>query len=364
MRGLVQNVDWLLLLATLAVALVGIWLLRGAVYGIGGLEAAAAKQTVFLAIAVCVLAGTFLVDYRWINRAAMGLYVFNLAALIFVLLSGRSINGAKSWIPLGPINWQPSETMKIATVLVCAQWIALRPDGIESIKGLIPPALICGVPALLVLAQPDLGTASLFFVIFLTMALMAGARRSHLLLTAGAAVVGLASAWPFLKTYQKARLIVFLNPESDPTGAGYNVIQSKIAIGSGGLLGRGWGQGTQSTLRFLPEHHTDFIFASAIEQIGFVGGALLLFGFGFIVWRMISAMDIARDRFGGLVVAGLIAIFAGHIILNVGMNMGLLPVTGIPLPLLSYGGSFLVSTFIIFGLILNVASRKYTFAGL
>lgn len=360
---LLRHVDWMLVVLVFGLALVGVWALEGAVNGIEALRPVAGKQMAFFWIAAGAMVFAFVVEYRWINRMAATLYVLNLGALVFVLLSGSRVNGARSWIDLGPVNWQPSETMKIATVLVCSQWLALHPERVRGWLGILVPGCICGVPALLVLMQPDLGTASLFFVLFLAVMMMAGASMRKLLLIVLASLIGMASAYPFLKPYQKDRIVTFLRPESDPRGAGYNVIQSKIAVGSGGMFGQGWGGGTQSTHRFLPEHHTDFIFGSFVEQFGFLGGLALLTCYGLLAWRMIRAMDNARDRFGGIVVAGLLAIFLGHLVLNIGMTMGLMPVTGIPLPFMSYGGSFLISVFVLFGIVLNVASRRYTLAG-
>lgn len=355
------RLDYVFLFSILGVTLLGLVVLEGGTHTIPHLASSASKQAVFLGVAIAALLGTVMVDYRWLNRAAVGIYLLNLMALVFVLVGGSRINGARSWIDFGPINWQPSETMKVATVLVCAQWVALHPDRLKGFAGLVVPGLICGVPALLILAQPDLGTAAIFFMLFLTMMWMGGASRRWLGIIILSALVGMGSVYPMLKPYQKARIHVFLNPESDPGGKGYNVIQSKIAIGSGGLFGKGWGEGTQCTQRFLPEHHTDFIFASTVEQFGALGGLLLLTGFLVILLRMIRTMDRARDRFGGLVASGLIAIFLTHICLNVGMTMGLVPVTGIPLPLMSYGGSFLVTTYVMFGVLLNVGSRRFTF---
>jgi rod shape determining protein RodA len=362
--GVLLHLDWLLVLTVMALSIAGIVALSGAVAGIPALASTARKQAFFLVAAVAAAAVVCLIDYRWLNRFAMGLYVANIAALIGVLLIGKTINGARSWIDLGPMNWQPSETMKVATMLVAAQWLALHPEKLEGLGGIIAPAMICGVPALLILAQPDLGTAALFFVLFIVMTMMAGASHKPIALVLGAAVAGLAAAYPFLKPYQKARLLVFLNPEADPLGAGYNVMQSRIAIGNGGLFGRGWGAGTQAIHQFLPEHHTDFVFASLVEQFGLVGGLLLLAGYGIMFWRLFAAMQAARDRFGGIVVAGCMGLLAGHVVENVGMTMGLLPVTGIPLPFVSYGGSFLITVFVIIGLVLNVGSRRFQFVGL
>lgn len=355
------QMDPILILCTIILGAVGIVALKGAVVGSPALEAAADRQVLFLLVGLVTMMAVALVQYRWINRLAMLLYGLNMVALIVVLFAGTRINGARSWIPLGPINWQPSETMKIAAVLVCAQWAAVNGDRLVEWRGLLLPGVVCGLPALLVLAQPDLGSASLFFLIFLTMMLMAGVPIRRLVALVTAAVLGMAAMFPMLKPYQRARLTSFLNPEADAAGAGYNVIQAKIAVGSGGLFGQGWGQGTQSIHRFLPESHTDFIFSSYAEQFGFMGICILIALYVVLFWRMVRAMDASRDRYGGLVVAGLMAIIGGHTIENIGMNMGLLPVTGIPLPFMSYGGSFLVTTCGLVGLVLNVASRRYVF---
>ncbi|CAN5260373.1 rod shape-determining protein RodA [soil metagenome] len=357
------SLDLPLVFAVVGLTLVGIYSLSGAVNGITALMPTAKKQLFFFGVAGVAMMASCLIHYRWLNRLAMLLYVLNIGALIFTLVGGSRINGARSWIDIGPVNWQPAETMKIATVLVCAQWLALHSDKLQGWSAIFIPGLICGAPALLILMQPDLGTASLFFVMFLSMMLMAGVDRRKLGLLLFAAMLGVCSAYPFLKPYQKARIGVFMNPELDPQGKGYNVIQSKVAIGAGGILGDGWGQGSQSIHRFLPEHHTDFIFAATVEQFGLLGGLIVIGGFGLIFWRMIRAMDNARDRFGGIVVAGLIAVVASHLFLNAGMTMGMVPCTGIPLPLFSYGGSFIVTSYILFGLVLNVASRRYTFIG-
>jgi rod shape determining protein RodA len=355
------RIDYLLVLAVLMVTGFGLLSLWGATREVGALGGVAPRQAVFLVVAMLAMLVTVLVDYRVINRAALWIYAGNMVALLYVLIAGSRINGARSWISMGPINWQPSETMKIATVLVCAQWLALNPDKSKSLSSVVFPAIICGAPSLLILAQPDFGTAVIFFLLFMSMMWVSGVNRRWLGVIALSALIGIGAAYPMLKPYQKARIQVFLNPERDPLGEGYNVIQSKIAVGSGGLFGKGFGEGTQSTHRFLPEYHTDFIFAATVEQFGFVGGILLLGGLALIALRMVHAMDVARDRFGGLVAGGLLAIFSAHVLMNVAMTMGLAPVTGIPLPFMSYGGSFLVTTFVLVGLVLNVGSRRFTF---
>lgn len=355
------NMDFPLFAAVTVLGLTGLFTIQGAVSGVPRLEAAIPRHFVFLWIAIAAMFVTMAVDYRWLNRGAVLLYALNLILLLAVLAVGTKVNDAKRWLQFGPVSFQPSETMKIATVLVCAQWLAVRPEALKNWSGMLVPGILCGVPALLVLVQPDLGTASLFFVMFLGMMLAAGVHKRRLAVIVTGVLIGFASCYPFLKPYQQARIRTFINPESDPMGAGYNIIQSQVAIGSGGWTGRGWGEGTQGTHRFLPEHHTDFIFASYIEQFGFIGGLVLLGLFFFVILRMLRAMDLARDRFGGIVVAGLLATFSFHVFFNIGMTMGVLPVTGLPLPFMSYGGSFLVSMFALIGIVLNVASRRFTF---
>lgn len=361
--AVLRHVDYVLVIGLIVMTIIGILLLKGAVHGIPSLRTAAEKQAVFLVVALGAMLTACLVPYQWLNRLAMVVYLFNLGALVWLLFAGHTINGARRWVMLGPVNWQPAETMKIATVLLCAQWLALYPEKLNRLSGVLVPGVIAGLPALLILAQPDLGTASIFFFLFLTMMLMAGARWRHLLTVCGGAGIGMASALPLLKPYQRERLLNFINPERDPLGTGYNVIQSKITVGNGGLFGQGWGQGSQSIHQFLPERHTDFFFPGAVEQWGLVGGILLLLGFGFLIWRMILIMDKARDRFGGCVTAGAIAILGCHVLFNVAMTLGMLPCTGLPLPLMSYGGTFLVTTYILFGIVLNVGSRRFVLSG-
>lgn len=359
-----RHLDFPLLFGLIGLTIIGIVLLKGAVHEIPSLRSVAAKQFVFLGVAIGAMFATCLVKYHWLNRIAFVVYLINLGALVYLLAGGGvTINGARRWVNLGAVNWQPAETMKIAAVLLCAQWLALHPERIPRLSGVLVPGLIAGVPALLILAQPDLGTASIFFVLYIAMMLMAGARWKHLLLVCFSALAGMASAVPFLRPYQRERLLNFVNPERDPLGTGYNVIQSKITVGNGGIFGQGWGQGSQSIHQFLPERHTDFFFPGAVEQWGLAGAALILGAFLFLLWRMLDAMDNARDRFGGCVVAGAIAIVGGHVFFNVGMTLGMLPCTGLPLPLMSYGGTFLVTTYILFGLVLNVGSRRFVLGG-
>ncbi|MCB2154268.1 rod shape-determining protein RodA [bacterium] len=357
-----RYLDPWLVLAVAALTGFGLWILFGAVQGTPHLLAAADRQVTWFFISLAAMAAALLVDYQWLKRLAPYAYIANLLLLIVVLFAGRTVNGATSWLRFGPLSFQPSETMKIATVMMLAQWYAHRPGGVQRLRDLAGPALLCGAPALLVLRQPDLGTASLFGILFLAMLFWAGCRRWIFGGLIGGGALVCISLYPFLKTYQKERLLTFIDPFRDPQGAGYNVIQSMIAVGSGGLSGRGWGEGTQAVFHYLPEAHTDFIFASAIEQTGLIG-AIVIFGlYGVVFWRMLATVQVARDRFGALLVVGLGAIVMGHVFMNVGMTIGLFPVTGLPLPFLSYGGSFLFAMHVLVGLVLNVSMRRFVFA--
>ncbi|MBI5153925.1 rod shape-determining protein RodA [Candidatus Poribacteria bacterium] len=356
-----RHLDLPLLSAAIGLACLGMLALAGSAPGSAVMIAAVDRQVVWLGISLVMLSFMLVIDYHWLGKVAPVAYIANLVLLVLVLVMGTRVNGASSWFRLGPAGFQPAETMKIITVVMLANWLALRPEGIRRWRDLAGPVLLCAAPVLLILRQPDLGTASLFGVIFVAMIFWAGTRpRILVTLLVGAALTA-SCAYPFLKTYQKERILTFLDPSRDPQGAGYNVIQSMIAVGSGGLAGRGFGEGTQSVHRYLPEAHTDFIFASAVEQTGLLGAVVILSLFAVVFWRLLRTVGMARDRFGGLMVIGLGGLLAAHVILNIGMTIGLLPVMGVPLPFMSYGGSFLVTTFAIVGLALNVSMRRWVF---
>ncbi len=358
---LLRYLDWPLIAGAVALTLAGLLSLAGASAGGAGMSAVVERQMTWVGISLCGLALTLVLDYRLIARVAPVAYAINIGLLVAVLFAGTRVNGATSWFRIGPLSYQPAETMKVMTVLVLAQWFALRPEGVRRLTDLIVPLLIVAPPVLLILKQPDFGTAFLF--VFLTAAILfwAGTSRRIWITLWVSGIGAAAAAFPFLKSYQRERVLNFLDPARDPLGSGYNVIQSMIAAGSGGLTGRGWGEGSQAVHRFLPEARTDFIFASTVEQFGLLGAAVILALYGFLFWRMLECMRHARDRFGGLVIAGLAAILGGHVLMNVGMNIGLVPVTGLPLPFLSYGGTFLLATFLMVGLVLNVAMRRFVF---
>lgn len=363
-RGAVapSAVDWWLVLACAGIAAMGWLAMRGAAGADATLLGVAKKQALWLVLAACAAGGMQLWDYTRLLGVVPFLYVANLLGLVALPFFADEIKGARSWVQIGGVSFQPSETMKLLTVAALAQWFAVRPEEPRALRHLVVPLALAGVPAAVILMQPDFGTAAVFMVLGVGTLWWAGAPRWIMGLLAAAMIAGGAGAYPLLKPYQKERILVFLDPDRDPRGRGYNVIQSKVAVGSGGVLGKGWGEGTQSRMKFLPEHQTDFIFASMAEQFGLAGVALVLALYFAVAARMLRAMAEARDRYGSLLVAGLMTVFFTHVFLNMGMNMGLLPVTGLPLPLMSYGGTFAMSTGLLMGMVLSVGARRFLLA--
>ena len=278
--------------------------------------------------------------------------------LLAVMIVGHSALGAQRWIQIGPINLQPSEFSKIIMIVCLAAMLEERVGKLNSLEDLAPVALYVGVPFVLVLKQPDLGTSLVFMAIFLGMVFACGIRLKLLAGLFAAGIAAMPVLWHFLKDYQKMRIMVFMDPNVDPLGSGYHIIQSKIAIGSGMLFGKGLFEGTQSQLNFLPENHTDFIFAVVGEELGFVGAAVLLLLYLVVLWRGVQIARDASDIFGRLLAVGITSMLAFHVLVNVGMTMGIMPVTGIPLPLMSYGVSSLTTNVLAIALLLNIQLRK------
>jgi len=320
----------------------------------------AGKQVLFAVVGI-IVAGVFLVvDYRILLQYSPGLYGLTLLLLLWLPLFGRRIAGAKSWIRIGGgFQVQPSEFARISIALLLA-WILENDDRpILRTRTLALIAAAVGVPILLVLLQPDLGVALTYLPLVVAAYFFGGlkARWWAVLIVAGSLAIG--GSWFLLKDYQKDRIRTFLDPNLAARGAGYQVRQARIAIGSGGILGKGWKQGTQSRLGFLPVRHTDFIFAALAEEWGFVGVAVLLGTYGFLIARALAIARDARDRGGSMLALLLIVSIAAQFLVNVAMNVGVLPTTGITLPFLSYGGSSLVASWCMVGLILSVAYRRY-----
>jgi rod shape determining protein RodA len=355
-----RNFNWLMASAGVLIALVGLVCIRSA--GLRTPDAAGefSKQVLYLLLGVGVMVAISYVDYRTWQRCAPALYVLNLLLLIFILRGGHSAMGAQRWISLGPLGtFQPSEPAKLVVAIALAA--VLCRGTYENLQELWKPLLTVAIPALLILKQPDLGT-SLALVAILTVELFFGLPKlgdfgiyalGMLVVAAGA--IGTNAV---LKPFQRARLFVFLNPKADPQGSGYNLDQSKIAVGNGGWFGRGLFHGTQTQLNFVPEHSRDFVFTVLAEEWGFVGGALLLVLYGAVVYAGIRTMLAARDRFAFLLAGGLVGMLFFHVLVNVGMTIGIMPITGIPLPFMSYGGSAMLTDFAAIGILLNIYSQK------
>jgi rod shape determining protein RodA len=301
------------------------------------------------------------IDYHTLIETSIPIYLGALALLVLVLFIGVGPGGTKSWLGIGGFRFgQPAELAKLAATLLLARYLATADRRHLSPRQLATAIAIAALPVVLIVAQPDLGSAAMFAPLVAGMLLVAGLRLRHLAIALAACLALGAATWTLaMKPYQRQRVITFLAPESDPQGAGYQVRQSKIAVGSGELTGKGYMQGTQSQLRFLPARHTDFVFAVLAEEWGFLGvlGALGLYAV-FIVNGARVAIR-ARDREGILLVVGLLSIIAFHVLYNTAMVVGLVPITGIPLPFLSYGGSFTLLNFAATGLILGVDVRRY-----
>ena len=362
-RRLLIHFDWTLLGIVLLIASIGIFNLFSAA---ARMEIAGTplylKQIFWLLIGLAVMVTIAFTEYRFYSDMAYIIYTVALVLLLIVMGYGIITSGAQRWVKIGSLSFQPSEFVKISLILALAKFFHRppHPKG-YSLKQLLSPFLLLLLPVALILKQPDLGTAIILLLVFFSILLFVKVRWASLLtigLVGGGAVPLL---WGFLKEYQKKRIITFFNPDLDPLGAGYHLIQSKIAMGSGGILGKGFMNGTQCKLGFLPEQQTDFIFSALGEEWGLIG-SLFVIGLYFILilWGLRIAVQ-AKDRFSAILAFGVVAMLFWHAFINIGMVLGMMPVVGIPLPLLSYGGSFILSTLIGIGLLLNVSMRRYLF---
>ncbi|HVF53892.1 MAG TPA: rod shape-determining protein RodA [Actinomycetota bacterium] len=320
------------------------------------------RQLISLAVGLVVLTALTFFDYRWIKGVAPMIYGGTVLALVLVLTPlGHVQAGARRWINIGAYQLQPSELAKIALILTLSAFLASKRGEIGLVDVVIAIAMVL-VPGALIYLEPDLGTMIVFVVIGAALLFMAGTKIRHLVALAalGMAAVAFIFQAGLLKDYQLDRLTVFLDPNPDVQSVGYNVTQSKITIGSGGMTGKGLeGKNTQTSLDFVPEQHTDFIFTAVGEQLGFLGSATLLALLAFLIWRALRIAAMARDMYGTLVASGIAAFWAFQVFVNIGMTMGIMPITGVPLPFISYGGSSLITNFIAVGLLLNIHMRRY-----
>jgi rod shape determining protein RodA len=359
-RRFARNFNWLLAGAGVAIALIGLVCIRSAGLHSPGSAGEFQKQILYLVLGIGTMIGLSFVDYRTWQRWAPALYIINLLLLLVILRGGHSAMGAQRWISLGPLGtFQPSEPAKLVVAIALAA--VLCRGTYENLQDLWKPLLAAAIPALIILKQPDLGTSLVLVAILTVQLFFALPKLGDFGIYAAAVLVVAAGAIgtnAVLKPFQRARLFVFLNPRADPEGSGYNLNQSKIAVGNGAWLGRGLYHGTQTQLNFVPEHSRDFIFTVLAEEWGFAGALTLLALYGVVLYAAIRTMLVARDRFGFLLAAGLVGMLVFHVLINVGMTIGIMPITGIPLPFVSYGGSAMLTDFAAIGILLNIYSQK------
>jgi len=354
-----KDFDWLLFAAPILLSVISLTEIYSSTMNLEG-ENYFLKQLVWVLVGIVALLVVSAVDYRVLAERIPWFYIASLLALVYTLLMGREVSGARSWLSLGPFGVQPSEMVKMVVVVAMARYLAeLHVNRYMTFVQIAKAAVICGIPMALVALQPDLGTTLTYLPILAVGLFLRGIRPAALASLILAGVLVLPVSWLFLKPYQKERILTFVYPERDPLRAGYQVIQSKIAIGAGGFWPKGPFKGTQNQLGFLPTRHTDFILSVVGEELGFVGVATTLGLLGFILFRSIHNARTARDDLGLFMIMGIVGIYLFHIIVNVGMVIGFMPVTGIPLPFMSYGGSSVLTAFVAVGLVINVRRRRY-----
>ncbi len=362
-RRLLTSFDWGFALTIVSMGVLSVL----TIYSANVLASSSFRQTLHLRQLTWLTAGVVImllactVSYRNLARFAYVIFGINIALLVLVFVMGKAGLGAQRWIRLGPITIQPSEFMKLSLVLFLARYFDDRREHLRRPKTMLLPGGLVLACALLVLKQPDLGTALLLLFNATAIMLLLGLSWRHLVPFAVGAGVLAPVLWTFLKEYQRRRILVFLNPELDPLGASYHIAQSKIAVGSGGFFGKGWFAASQSQLNFLPMNHTDFLFAVLSEQWGFVGALLVLLLYLYLVTRGFQIASDSTDFFASVVATGITCMLAIQVFINVSMVLGMLPVVGIPLPLLSYGGSSLLVTMLSLGLLLNIHMRRFMY---
>ena len=354
-----KGMDYSMLAAVLLLFCFGLLAIFSAGHGAGKTTASYVyKQILWGAVSMAVYVAILFPGYKRFLSWSYGIYAVAILLLFVISQTGSTVRGARSWSNFGFASFQPAEFAKVALILALARFCYRYPP--HTLKHLVYGLALSGVSMLLVLLQPDLGTTLVFGVIMLAVLIVSGTPGKYIASLVGTGLLLLPVAWSFLKPYQKNRLLVFLDPTIDPQGAGYNVIQSRIAVGSGGLFGKGFLHGTQSRLHFLPEPHTDFIFSVFSEEFGFIGGVLILILFAFLFWRILSIAFHAKDLRAKYLCVGVAAWIWFQVMESIAMSMGLAPVTGLPLPLISYGGSSLLMEAVALALVQSVAIASAT----
>lgn len=368
MFQILKKLDWILVGSIILLLVIGLLSIASASQARTGELTIFKKQLVFAVFGLTLMCLLSFVDYRFLRNypaIVLSLYISSVLLLFSLLLWGSKIRGAASWFRInlssGALNFEPVELVKFSIIILLAKYFSSRHIDFGLFRHIVISGFYIAIPFMLILLQPDLGSAVLIVIIWIGIMLVSGIRARHLLVLFLIFSILSGTAWQFfLKDYQRARILTFFEPQKDPFGYGYNVLQSIIAVGSGKFWGKGLGHGSQSQLNFLPEQHTDFIFATIAEEWGFLGVSFILVLFGLIFWRLFVAMSNATTNFARLFIFGFTALLLAHISINIGMNIGFLPVMGIPLPLLSYGGSSLISIIVAFGIIQNIIISSHT----
>ncbi len=351
-----KRIDWMLVFFIIPIVFAGLVTMRSFVpeEGAGNFFF---KQLIWVGLSFVVFFAFSFIDFRFLKRTyvLVSIFLFFCFILLVLFVLGHVSHGARSWLSLGGISLQPADMMKLVLVLILSKYFSRRHVEIRNIKHIFISGSYAFIPFVLVLFQPDFGSAMILFFIWLGMVLVSGISKTHLFLVFSAAVLIFTSFWFLIfAPYQKARIANFLNPLADIHGSGYNAFQSTIAVGSGQVVGKGLGFGTQSRLQFLPEYQTDFVLAAYAEEWGFIGSILILILYGLVIWRILYMASLGATNFEMLFGLGVAIFFMSHILINIGMNLGLMPITGIPLPFMSYGGSHLLTEFMALGILMSM----------
>lgn len=361
-RRLIFYFDWVIFLTSLCIATIGVITIYSAIHVNETLITLYIKQIYWIIYGLFAMFIILFIDYHLLAKWIYVLYYITILLLIFVLMFGKVISGAQRWLSFGAITFQISELAKIIIIVLLAKYFdESKVTGLHKLKNLIIPFIFVAIPFILIAKQPDLGTSMVLFFTFVLTILIIGINRRSLIWLACMATISLPFAWFCLKDYQKKRVLILINPNLDPLGMGYHTMQSKIAIGSGGLLGKGLFAGTQSRLNFLPERHTDFIFSILAEETGFIGSIVLIILYFILILKGISIIHRCKDKLGLTIAVGIVCMLSISILINIGMTVGLFPIVGIPLPLMSYGGSSTITTFIALGILMNIGMRKFKY---
>jgi len=361
-RRLILNFDWTLFILVLIISGIGLLNIYSAGFSLSDLRQTPLyiRQIQWILIGVAGMAVAFLVDYRSLSRHAYIIYGISIVLLLLVFTTGYATRGSQRWIAVGGFTFQPSELVKLTIILALAKYFDRSQSGRNyRLRELLIPSLIVLIPFTLILKQPDLGTGLILLILFFSIVFFVGLDWRSLLLAAAGGLTLTPIGWHLLRDYQKERIMTFFSPERDPLGSGYHIIQSMIAVGSGGIFGKGFLKGSQTQLKFLPEQQTDFVFSVFAEEWGFLGGVILMVMFFLLILWGLKIVLHSKDYLGALVAFGITMLIFWEVFINIGMVLAILPVVGIPLPFLSYGGSSMVVLMTAIGLLMNISVRRF-----